>query len=773
MADLRYKVDIDTRGAKSALSGLTSSILGIGASLGVAFGAREIVQIASRFEDLRTTLNFLFKEVGAGTKAFEQIKDFAASSVFSVEDLTNAVVKLKAAGLDPSIKQLTLFADVSSVATDSVGALQAITDLFARTTAGGLGLEDLNRLADRGIPVFNILKDKIGLSRLEVSEFGKTAEGAEILLQALTEGLEETFGGASAARANNLSQAFSNLGDAFANTADEIGQAGLNQTIGDAVRKFEELLTANRATILTITQGLVKALVFLGENLKYIGALLAGVFAAAVAGRIIAITQAVITFTKAIRAASTAGAILQGVTGVGLIKLTAGLAGAAVAINEINKLSEDSQGSIDDLDKSLENLKNNAQDGPLTLPDAPKLDGDFDTKLDLFKTKQDELARASIDYFKKYKDSVDDTKAKITQESKLLTMTEAQANVQRELNRFTSEYYSTIRPLQEKLTQLKLKDTDEARSQTDEIEKQLAAITELYNTSRKGLREELELREEIAQQKERDELFLNTQLTLQEQLNDLVRDSQNDLDDLNLTAFQKEIQDLNRQVGDKLISSFDDLKRAWKNGLISSDEYIAEMKRLEEFAETAFEKIKENTTRQREVQRSFAFGWKQAFQSFSDDATNAAKKAEKMFTQMSQGIEDTIVNFVKTGKLEFKSLIADMLETLLRSQIQQLMAQTLGAFGGGSGGGASLSKLFAGFFANGGMIPSGSFGVVGERGPELVSGPATVMPMSGGGAVTYNINAVDAMSFKQMVARDPGFIHAVANQGARRVPTRR
>ena len=42
----------------------------------------------------------------------------------------------------------------------------------------------------------------------------------------------------------------------------------------------------------------------------------------------------------------------------------------------------------------------------------------------------------------------------------------------------------------------------------------------------------------------------------------------------------------------------------------------------------------------------------------------------------------------------------------------------------------------------------------------------------GGGSVTYNINAVDAMSFKALVAQDPGFIHAVAMQGAMSVPGR-
>jgi hypothetical protein len=45
--------------------------------------------------------------------------------------------------------------------------------------------------------------------------------------------------------------------------------------------------------------------------------------------------------------------------------------------------------------------------------------------------------------------------------------------------------------------------------------------------------------------------------------------------------------------------------------------------------------------------------------------------------------------------------------------------------------------------------------------------------MNMGGSVTYNINAVDAASFKELVARDPGFIHAVASQGGRSIATRR
>jgi hypothetical protein len=83
---------------------------------------------------------------------------------------------------------------------------------------------------------------------------------------------------------------------------------------------------------------------------------------------------------------------------------------------------------------------------------------------------------------------------------------------------------------------------------------------------------------------------------------------------------------------------------------------------------------------------------------------------------------------------------------------------------------------FAGMFANGGTIPSGSWGIVGEAGPEIVNGPANITPMSqvgGSTNVTYNINAIDSMSFKQMIAKDPSFIYGVTMQGAKGTAIRR
>jgi lambda family phage tail tape measure protein len=228
----------------------------------------------------------------------------------------------------------------------------------------------------------------------------------------------------------------------------------------------------------------------------------------------------------------------------------------------------------------------------------------------------------------------------------------------------------------------------------------------------------------------------------------------------------------------------------------------AEEAKYREAANANTGKLIDATRRSFEQSRSFSAGWKRAFNEYAENAGNAARRAENLFKTVTAGMEEAIVDFAKTGKFEFKGFLNMMLEELLRTQIQQVFAQMMGNMSntmrgmsfmpGESGGmpsgnilgslggivgsiGSSIGKLFGGFFADGGTLGAGKFGIVGERGPELISGPATITPLGMGGStyVTYNINAVDAMSFKQLVAQDPGFMHAVVMQGAKSAPMTR
>jgi hypothetical protein len=91
--------------------------------------------------------------------------------------------------------------------------------------------------------------------------------------------------------------------------------------------------------------------------------------------------------------------------------------------------------------------------------------------------------------------------------------------------------------------------------------------------------------------------------------------------------------------------------------------------------------------------------------------------------------------------------------------------------------GSAVGSFFGGFFADGGRLGAGKWGIAGEAGPEIISGPANITPMSGmGGGVTnvnYTIHAVDAQSFKQLLAQDPSYLYGLTMMGAKGVPMRR
>ena len=94
---------------------------------------------------------------------------------------------------------------------------------------------------------------------------------------------------------------------------------------------------------------------------------------------------------------------------------------------------------------------------------------------------------------------------------------------------------------------------------------------------------------------------------------------------------------------------------------------------------------------------------------------------------------------------------------------------------------SGIGNFFSGLFADGGYIPTGTLGIVGEAGPEFVAGPATVTSardtasmMRGSGPVNVNftINAVDSRGIDALLIERKPLIadivrEAVNNSGRR------
>lgn len=345
-------------------------------------------------------------------------------------------------------------------------------------------------------------------------------------------------------------------------------------------------------------------------------------------------------------------------------------------------------------------------------------------------------------------------------------------------------YAKQIADLNDKIAQESVSTGGDAAraAKLGQLEKEKIQITELYNEYKRKAEVEIKgLNDSLTLLRQKSDEY-DQQVAFEKRL----QKATDDVNKLGLGERERKLYDISsaaRDAADAQINKEEKLLGYQRNNItgelvkikLSEDRKNAIIKSYNEQAV----KEQENASSNEEYARRFETGWANAYAAYADSATNAAKAAENIFNKTMSGMEDLIVGFAKTGKLEWKNFVASMAEELLRSNIKQLLASTFaGASSGGSSFLGSVGSLLG--FADGGTVPTNGPVLVGERGPELLSGIAgrTVIPNNqinnmGGTQVTYNINAVDTNSFKSLLASDPSFLYALTMQGAKGVPARR
>ena len=182
-----------------------------------------------------------------------------------------------------------------------------------------------------------------------------------------------------------------------------------------------------------------------------------------------------------------------------------------------------------------------------------------------------------------------------------------------------------------------------------------------------------------------------------------------------------------------------------------------------------------------------------ALQAIGEETKVVGEDMKSIMQNVSDGMTDSIQEFVNTGKLSFRSLVTDILGQLQKLIIQRAIVNPLigaftsaifggvsnaGASGAGSMGMTDLASSFSldGMARNGGNLKAGGNYLVGEAGAELfvprTSG--TVIPNhelgggSGGVTVNFNVQATDANSFDNQLAQRQNMIVGMIDQAFNR-----
>jgi lambda family phage tail tape measure protein len=177
-----------------------------------------------------------------------------------------------------------------------------------------------------------------------------------------------------------------------------------------------------------------------------------------------------------------------------------------------------------------------------------------------------------------------------------------------------------------------------------------------------------------------------------------------------------------------------------------------------------------------DAERKWETGAKSAMQSYIEIAGNAAAQANKLYTDAFKGMEDALVNFVKTGKLDFKSMADSIISDLIRIQIQNNITKNLsaavdaaGGFGGFFGSiassiGSGIKNMLPSFDVGTDYVPNDMVAMV-HKGEKIV--PASQNAGSNGSTpvnINFNVQAIDANSFRSTLASNQNVIVGIVRQ---------
>lgn len=142
---------------------------------------------------------------------------------------------------------------------------------------------------------------------------------------------------------------------------------------------------------------------------------------------------------------------------------------------------------------------------------------------------------------------------------------------------------------------------------------------------------------------------------------------------------------------------------------------------------------------QEQQKQTWSVGAKQALNDYLENARDVAAQTRALFAKAFANMEDALVDFVKTGKLNFKKFADDIIDDIIRIQVKAAIAQSVIGVGSALSGlfghsNFSADKVGGGVGDTGGSVPVTAEAAKG--GIMTARGMAKLSTYMGGGVAT-------------------------------------
>jgi len=201
-------------------------------SLTIAYKAMGgIISNTAQFQKLNASLETVTGSSEAAARAFKDITKFAGETPFQITELTEAFIKLKALGLDPSEQAIKSYGNTASAMGKSLNQMiEAVADASTM---------EFERLKEFGIKARQTANEVSFTFQGVTTSVGKNSQEIQDYLLGIG---EVQFAGAMERQMDTLNGAFSNFSDSISVLAAGIGESGIGAAIQDLVNKSTSLI---------------------------------------------------------------------------------------------------------------------------------------------------------------------------------------------------------------------------------------------------------------------------------------------------------------------------------------------------------------------------------------------------------------------------------------------------------------------------------------------------------------------------------------------------
>ena len=238
-------------GVLKQAAGLAGAYLGL---RGLTSTFKSIVGVNAEFERLSGSLKTVTGSAKAAKEAFSLIEDFATSTPYQLDEIVDSFIRLKAMGLEPSMEALTSYGNTASAFGKN------ILEFVSAVTSATVG--EFERLKTFGIKA-KVEGDTVKFVFQGITtEVAKNATEIERYLRSIG---NINFGGAMAEQMNTMGGMMSNIEDAMAKVARTIGESGLNDAIKGVLEQFNTLISGSNSAAKSIGGALATAVNVAGK----------------------------------------------------------------------------------------------------------------------------------------------------------------------------------------------------------------------------------------------------------------------------------------------------------------------------------------------------------------------------------------------------------------------------------------------------------------------------------------------------------------------------